>query len=305
MRNVKSLIILVFLIVNFGCSYKKIDLRLAKDRNVCATLNGKVLFYVIFVDGKHTKPWTGFDIRSTQDSLKKVTSWIQDQAVKAGAQTTIQLEYFHANGNYAIAKDLPKKTLYETLESITDQQGWKKIHTWGDNVSKKSLVAFPETKNYYKILLGGDNPKKAPKPSDTEKLIVALREKYKIDNVAVFMMLNNYYKDDVSVTVNTISAHEPEYAINSNKDPLLIAQQFLSLFGAHGFYTDKKGDDKPPVNNEQIATDFPDEVMLFHNGKKDLAELNIGPVTQYLLGWTMEHESRYDKVHFRNIKESY
>jgi hypothetical protein len=279
-------------------------MRFGKDRNVCATLKGTTLLYVIFVDTKTTKPWTGFDIRSSIDSLKMSTEWLKKQGEENDATLNFKLEYFHNKTSYTIPKDLPKKSLYESINTITDKNGWKKINSWSDYISKKALVAFPETTRFYKLLNSGTNTKKTPKPGDTEKLIVALKEKYKTDNIVLCFMLNNYYKNDISLTLNKMSLETPEYFINSYKSPVLITQQILNLFGAQNYYKLAKDEKTRPKNDELIAKDFPTEIMLLQD-RANLDNLSISPVTQYMLGWRDDVEKKYEKVFKRNLKEEF
>ncbi len=285
-----------------GCSNKKIDLRHGMNRNVCKRLSGKTVIYIIFVDTKTTKPWTGFDIRSTLDSLKLATSWIQNQAQLNSKSVNFQLEYFHAGTDYTITKELPKKMLYESINTFGNQ-GAKKINGWANSVSKRALITFPETVSFEKILLPPNrDPNKPLKPNDTEKLIIAIKEKYKSDNVAVCFMLNNYYKNDISLNMNMLSDMTPEYFINSYKNPTLISQQLLNLFGALNFYKSPEDEKMSATNNELIEKNYPNEVMLMQENKH-LSELVISPVTQYLLGWTNTVENKYTKIFKRDLEK--
>jgi hypothetical protein len=301
-KGIFVILILIIVLADFtSCSNKKIDMRYAMGRNVCKRLSGTTILYVVFVDTKTTKPWSGFDIRSTLDSIRLSTNWIQEQANKNGQPTKFQVEYFHQGETCTVTKDLPKKMLFESVKAIIDKQGWKKINTWSDNISKKTLGAFPETKNYYKLLTTGSDPKKPLKPGDTEKLMVALKEKYKTDNIAVCFMLNNYYKTDISLNMNVFDNLTPEYFINSYKDPKLITQQILNLFGGLFFFRSPKDEKKQGQNDELIEKDFPKDVMLMHEDA-NLSELVISPVTQYLLGWTNSIDKKYNKVFKRDLE---
>ena len=301
----KIIIVLIFSIVmaDFtSCSKKTADLRHGMNRNVCKRLSGKTVLYVIFVDTKTTKPWTGFDIRSSLDSLKLATSWIQSQALLDGKSVSFQLEYFHFGESYTIARELPKKMLYESINTF-GSQGSKKINAWANSVSKKALVAFPETTTFEKLLLPPNrDPNKPLKPNDTEKLIIAVKEKYKGDNIAICFMLNNYYKNDISLNMNMLSDMTPEYLINSYKNPTLITQQLLNLFGALNFYKSPEDEKMSAKNDELIEKNFPNEVMLMQENK-NLSKLVISPVTQYLLGWTNTVDHKYTKIFKRDFEK--
>lgn len=296
------ILILAIVLADFtGCGDKNLDMRYAMNRNVCKRLSGTTILYVIFVDTKTTKPWTGFDIRSTLDSIRLATNWIQDQAKANGKSVKFQVEHFHRGDAHSISKELPKKMLYECVKAFTDNQGSKKINTWANNISKKALASFPETTTFNKLLVPANrDPNKPLKPSDTEKLIIALKDKYKTDNIAVCFMLNNYYKSDISLNMNMLSNVTPEYFINSYKNPILITQQILNLFGSLNLYRSPKDEEKLAENDPLINRDFPNEVMLMQDNKH-LSQLSIGPVTQYLLGWTNNVDHKYNKVFKRDF----
>ena len=92
----------------------------------------------------------------------------------------------------------------------------------------------------------------------------------------------------------------PEYFINSYKNPILITQQILNLFGSLNLYRSPKDEKKLAENDPLISRDFPDEVMLMQENK-NLPQLSISPVTQYLLGWTNTVDHKYNKVFKRDF----
>lgn len=64
-----------------------------------------------------------------------------------------------------------------------------------------------------------------------------------MDNVALFFMVNNYYKEDLSVVLHAGQNDKVEYGVQSYKRPSVIAHEFLHLFGALDLYVtpfDKK-----------------------------------------------------------------
>ena len=72
--------------------------------------------------------------------------------------------------------------------------------------------------------------------TDKELLIARLRDIYKTDNVAIVYFINNYYKNELSIALNTNSMSEVEYSVVSFKKPSVIAHEFLHLFGVWDLY---------------------------------------------------------------------
>lgn len=281
MKKLTLLVVLSVCLGNCGTALftgKKIDSRWGRNRNACKTLTGNTLIYAIFIDAKGPKPWTGFDIRSTMDSLRMAAHWMEAQAKGNNIGLNVQVAAFSSPKAKTISLELPKKTLYESLDDAKVSGALKKINRWAANASKKTLVHFPSMPN---------GPKKT-----TDRLVEQLRNKYNCENVILLFMLNNYYKDDASCTVNIMTDEDAEYGICSTKNPSLIAHLALNLAGANS------------LNEEQIRVrfryqdfvkkEFPDDVMV--SPRKHISQLEIGPFTQYMIGWTDELDPRYEKL---------
>lgn len=260
-----------------------VDLRFGIDNNACKKMQGKTLIYLIFVDTKTTKPWSNFDLKSAVDSVKKTSYWLQKQSGANNQDLKIQVDYFGSKSKTkTIARELPKASIYESLDGATVSAGINKLNKYADDVCKKVLTAaYPvESKN--------------SKSSPRDKLISILREKYSVENVALMFMFNNYYMDDFSVTCNTLSKTEMEYAMTSYKSPTLIAQQVMSLFGAAGmgeYYVKSKN-----KNAKFALEEFPNDVMV--NLGRDLNELEIGEYSQYMIGWTDIVDKKYERFFY-------
>jgi hypothetical protein len=128
MRKVISIGIL-FCVFLVACnSIKEIDTRWARGINACEKLEGKTVVYTIFVDSKTSLFWTGFDIKSTKDSLQKVFDWTIKQAAENGKTIEIIPEYYSAGSYYSIKKKLPydkvsdafKKKLQKIKQNLTN-----------------------------------------------------------------------------------------------------------------------------------------------------------------------------------------
>src|SRR5208337_4694132 len=221
-----SLIIFFFCLGSF--SFQKIDYRWAMHKNVCKDLHHSVLMYFIFVDTKTTAPWTEFDIRSTLDSIAIAKRWILEQAKKYNAQVTIQTDYYIGKDYTTITKNLPYGSVYETAITPNFKEGLEDLNMWADWIAKKAGTSLNISKK--------DGIPEIKNPRNKERLIAYLRDAYKVESVALFFMVNNYFKTDISLQVNTMSTSDVEYAIISFKYPSEIAHNFLHLYGAADLY---------------------------------------------------------------------
>jgi hypothetical protein len=253
-------------------TYKASDGSVTKNRNVCKELKGTVLLYLIFVDTQYTGPWTDSDISSTFESAKTATDWLQQKAIENGTTLNFQLKYYQSGKKRTIAKDLPGKSVYGSLR--IPLFGTKLLNKWGDQVA---AMAGEKLK-----LVGEIDKSVIKRPKDRDKLIAKLRDVYNVENVALLYMVNNYYKEDLSLSMNTASNKEIEYSIISYKNPAVIAHQILNLFGASDLNTNAF---TPNSKLKKLAAEtWPNEVMV--RTDKTVDNLEIGSLTRYLVGWS-------------------
>jgi len=273
----KYIAAIVLTVILFGCATTKLkDVTIhisTVNNNVCKKLKGDVVLYAIFVDSKETNPWTKHDIVSTLDSIQKAMSWLETQSKTVNIPLNIQVKYHKNNGQIPLENNFSKKTLSATLFGTN---GVTQVDKWADKIAKEAMKS-----------LGKDTTgitKTKIKPKDREALIARLRDVNKTDNVAIVYFINNYFKDELSVTLHSASDENTEYAIVSGKDPGVIAHEFLHLFGALDLYIspfDNKR--KTRKRKEWAMKEFPNEIMAFAHRK--IETLNIGNFTKYLIGW--------------------
>ncbi len=295
----KYLIFIAFVfLIAIGCSSYKHGLSSANEigsevhlasvnNNVCKRLYGNVVLYTIFVDTKGTKPWSEIDINSTLDSIKKAMDWINKEAIRNNKYLDIEIHYPQNNHKIPIAVDLPKKTLSETLFLPSFPVGIKAIQSWSDRIAiTAARTLSPDTS---RIITTRNSL------SDKERLIARLRDIYKTDNVALMYFINNYYKDEMSVTFNTASQTEVEYSIVSFKQPAVIAHEFLHLFGAWDLYITPFDKEKDIRAQKAFAMkEFPNEIMAF--AYRGIASLDISPFTKYCIGWEKQLDKKYTEM---------
>ncbi|MES2798856.1 MAG: hypothetical protein V4638_02465 [Bacteroidota bacterium] len=248
--------------------------------NVCKTLEKKTILFAVFVDSDKTHPWLEYDIKSTMDSIQIATTWLEKQATLQGKSISIQVQY-----GINIAKDsvIPFReefkygTLSQTLFKYTDlRKGLGMVDDWSNNVSKDVGKMFALDTS--EIVLTKN------KPNSRERLIAKLRNQYKTDNIALIFFINNYFENELSVTFHSSSSTETEYAIVSDKQPAVIAHEFLHLFGAWDLYISPF--DRGIVTKmrkRRAMKRYPDEIMAF--AYRDIDSLSISPLTRYLIGW--------------------
>ncbi|NJK95151.1 MAG: hypothetical protein HC905_09780 [Bacteroidales bacterium] len=71
---------------------------------------------------------------------------------------------------------------------------------------------------------------------DRERLIARLRDIHKTDHIALMYFINNYFSEEISVSLDNKSNSNIEFSIVSFKKPAVIVHEFLHLFGAWDLY---------------------------------------------------------------------
>jgi hypothetical protein len=233
-----------------------IDSRMARNHNVSKKLKGDVLVYAIWVDTKSSRGWTNYDINTASDSINKAVNWLKEQAVKNNISLNISFDYLTTDTNRCVEQNLPGPV----SKVLAGEDGIEVLEKWGNRVVNK---VYPDFK-------------------DKERLVAKLRDQYNVESVVLLYMLNNYYKDDCSISLNTMSNDYVEFAVTSFKEPALLAHEILHIFGAadlfyHRYSTTKKA-------KTELKEMFPDDIMASYH--EPLYKLEIGPMTKYLIGWT-------------------
>lgn len=265
------------------------------NNNLCKRLRGKVVLYAIFVDSKYTHPWTTYDMNSTLDSIRLGMDWIEAEARALNIPLEIEVAHHQDDRKtIPIEGNLARKTLMNTLLA---PYGIRNVDRWADKIGKVALKTFgPDTSTVTKTKI---------KPKNRERLVARLRDQYKTDNVALIYFINNYFTREISVALHTAASHDPEYAVVSFKKPAVVIHEFLHLFGALDLYH-TPFDNKRKVKKQKAFAmkEFPREIMAFTH--KDLCKLEIGPITQYLIGWRKElspaHQALITSKRFRLAK---
>lgn len=246
------------------------------DNNVCKRLRGKVVLYGVFVDSKVGGVWSTHDILSTLDSVKVATGWIMAQARKKGIELEIEVATHERGGVVPVRSELPRGGLNGLVRGTNPSSA---LDRWADKACRQVQYAFP--RDTARMTLAKHGPK------DRERLIAALRDRYRTDNVALVMFINNYYGAETSVAMHTASTEVIEYATVAFKRPGIIAHELLHLFGALDLYITPFDDKKEAEKRKQFAMErFPKEVMAFPF--RGLDSLEIGSLTEYLIGWRRE-----------------
>jgi hypothetical protein len=286
MKNIiRLLFILTFLFLQSGFTYKRIDFRDGMQNNVCKTLKNNVLVYFIFIDTKDTSPWTEFDIRSTIDSMEVAVKWLEKMARENGIALNIITDYYIGNEYTTIRKNLPSGNVITSAVEPNFKQGLEGLNKWADNIAKRAgeeihIVekdGIPEIKN----------------PKNKERLVAHLRDERQVESVALIYMVNNYFRNDISIPVNHLDTDDVEFAIVSYKYPAVIAQNILNLFGAADLSKTlyRRNEKKIKLAKEF----FPQDIMQDVYGKS-ITECEIGELTQYLIGWKPTLAPKYHQL---------
>jgi hypothetical protein len=268
-----------------GFSNLKVDYRLGRYNNVCKDLKNDVLLYFVFVDTKTTSPWTEFDIRSTIDSMDVAVNWLEKQAENNKVNLHIKTDYYIGKEFATVTRNLPLGTVRESILQPNMKTGLEQINKWADNLSRKVGESF--------IITEKDGIPQQQNPRDTERLIAYLRDEFKVESVALVFMVNNYYRTDISLAVNTLTNSDVEFAIVSYKYPAEIAHNFLCLYGASDLYETPM---RKSAKKIKMADEFFSNEIMQDSYAKNIWNLEISEFTKYLIGWTDELDPRYEPL---------
>ncbi len=287
---IRLVFLIVLMVIPTGYSFKRIDYRKGIRNNVCKILKDDVLVYFIFVDSKETSPWTEFDVRSTIDSVSVAIKWLELQARQNGISLNIITDYYIGEEYATIKKALPMGSIIKSISEPSLKRGLESLNLWADNIARKAGTSFnisekdgiPEIKN----------------PKNKERLVAYLRDTKQVESVALLYMVNNYFRNDISIAVNTMNTHDVEFAIVSYKYPSIIAQNILHLFGAADLCKTQYRRNEKKIAD--AAMYFPDDIMQDVYAK-NLNKLEVGKFTQYLIGWKQDLEPEYQLLLTDNI----
>lgn len=286
MGSYKRVMILCFVIlISTSFSFRKVDYRNAMFKNVCKDLKHEVLLYFIFVDNKTTAPWTEFDIQSTIDSVNVAVKWLQEQALKLNIPLHIKSDYYIGPEYSTISKNLPQGSVYKSITEPNMPTGLKSINSWADAIAKRAgaTLNIPEK----------DGIPDVKSPRNKERLIAYLRDTYQVESVALMFMVNNYFKTDISVQINTFNTDDVEFAVVSYKYPAEIAHNFLHLYGAADMYKTPFRRNEKKI--KQLGDLYPNEIMQDPYAK-NITKLEISDYTQYLIGWKSSLDPTYESL---------
>ena len=292
MKHLIKLSLFFFMLVFLmGFSFKRINYRDGMYKNVCKDLKNNVLIYFIFVDSKIPSPWTEFDIQSTIDSMQVAIRWIEDQARKKGIQLNIISDYFIGQGYTTVRKNLPEETVLGSVEGSPNlAKGLEELNSWADNIAKRVGTEVH--------IVEKDGIPEIQNPKNKERLVAFFRDEKQVESVALLFMVNNYYREDISLPVNHMGTNDVEFAIVSYKYPAVIAQNILNLFGAADFTKSvyRKNEKKIRLLEEY----FPNDIMQDAYAK-NINEMGIGEYTKYLIGWNSVLNPKYHPLLTDNI----
>jgi hypothetical protein len=286
LRSILTKLLLFTLILAAGsASTPSFDFRAGRHNNVCKDLKNDVLLYFVFVDTRTTYPWTEFDILTTIDSILVAAHWLEDQAKDHGISLSIKTDYYIGDEFTTIQRNLPRKNVKETVKELNLIEGMKSLSRWGDHISKiigESLYIKEK-----------DGIPAQKRPGTKERLIAYLRDEYQVESVAMLILVNNYFRSDISLAINTLHNDDVEFSVVSYKYPSEIAHSFLHLYGAADLH--RTHFRRSNRNLRLSALEFPDDIMSDVYARP-LQELEIGEYTRYMIGWTDELDRDYEPL---------
>jgi hypothetical protein len=285
-----KLSLILVLLINASFGIDRIDYRNGMYKNVCKDLKNNVLVYFIFVDSRATAPWTEFDIQSTIDSMNTAVKWIEEQASANNIQLNIISDYYIGLEYATVRRDLPYETVMKSVVTPSFNRGLDELNRWADNIAKRVGTEVHITDK--------DGIPEIRNPKNKERLAAFLRDEKQVESVAMLYMVNNYYRDDISLVVNHLDTEDIEFAIVSYKYPAIIVQNILNLFGAADLSKTlyRRNEKKVKLAKEFFPRDIMQDVYA-----KSLKDLEIGEYTRYLIGWTDRLDPKYQSLLMDNI----
>jgi len=286
MRNIiTKLVLLLILVTASSASTPAFDFIKGRYNNVCKDLKNDALLYFVFIDSRSTYPWTEFDILTTIDSIQVAARWLESQASENGIPLKIKTDYYIGDEFTTIERNLPAKSIEEVIENQNLIKGMESLNRWGDYVSKiigESLYIREK-----------DGIPLQKRPGNKERLIAFLRDEYQVESVALLFMINNYFRSDISIGINTLHNDDVEFSVVSYKYPSEIAHNFLHLYGAAdlGKSHFRRSPGKIKLAREAFPNDIMSEVYA-----RPVNELKIDEFTAYMIGWTNELDDTYEPL---------
>lgn len=274
---VANLLLFIMLVSGTSASTPSFDFRVGRNNNVCKDLRNDVLLYFVFVDTRTTSPWTEFDILTTIDSIQVAARWLELQARKSDIKLNIKTDYYIGDQYAVIQRNLPKNSIKGVVAEQNLVNGMKSLSRWGDNISKTIGESL--------YIKEKDGIPALRKPGNKERLIAFLRDEYQVESVAFMLLVNNYYRSDISLAVNSLHNDDVEFSVVSYKYPSEVAHNFLQLYGAADLH--KSPFRRSPRKIKLANQIFPDDIMTDVYARS-LNDLEIGAFTRYMIGWTEE-----------------
>ena len=270
MRFVRFVLLLVLIANIFACN-KSVESQnhWFRDRNVCKKMVKKVLVYTVFVKNKKGEDWSYPDRKEFGDSLQVSLSWMENQAKHYEAQVNFITEQHPA----VISKGFSKKTVQETIASLSSEKGLKKFNKHYDGIAKTVSYKL-EKKEELQPLVGSVKSK--------ERLVAKLRNIYQVESVVLLYAHKQEGLEHFYLTSNTISNDDIEYIVTTFRSPTVLGYQICQLFGAAPLMYNKSKK-KELKSWEYVQDHFPNDIMA--NLGKPIHGLDIGVYNAYLLGW--------------------
>ncbi len=163
--------------------------------------------------------------------------------------------------------------------------GMNSLSRWGDNIAKiigESLYIKDK-----------DGIPAQKQPANKERLMAFMRDEYQVESVAMLFLVNNYYRTDISLAINTLHNDDVEFSVVSYKYPSEIAHSFLHLYGAADLHESPFRRSKRNIRLARQA--FPDDIMSDVYARS-LKDIEIGEYTQYMIGWTDDLDSQFEPL---------
>ena len=215
--------------------------------------------------------------------MSKARRWLLDQAKKNNIALNIKTDFFIGKEYSTISKSLSNASVYKSATTPNMKKGLKALNDWADFIARKAGTTFN--------IIQKDGIPEVKNPKNKERLIAYLRDEYKVESVALLYMVNNYYKSDISLPINTMNTEDIEFAIVSYKYPSEIAHNVLHLYGAADLHKTLFRRNEKKI--KKLSELLPNEIMLDPYAK-NINNMEISEYTKYLIGWQENIDKKWE-----------
>ena len=125
---------------------------------------------------------------------------METQAKQDDISLNIISDYYIGEEYTTIRKTLPMGSVIKSVSEPNFRKGLEELNSWADNIAKKAGSSFN--------IIEKDGIPEIKNPKNKERLVAFLRDEKRVESVALLYMVNNYFRSDISINVNTMNTDD-------------------------------------------------------------------------------------------------